>query len=164
MLGAPYGYGWYKVALRTPASGKTVCLVPGGGDRLAFFIDGKAAGVMGSGPGAEQELGLPLKRAEQTIVVLAENMGRFAGGAHMLDPKGVVDHVYEVKPVKLGKPTLERADASVAGGGGINVLSVQAPIHGVHQGDVTEPQRVTFHLSKRKYRVVMRIRPARTAA
>jgi hypothetical protein len=114
---------------------------------------------MGASPGAVQELDLPLKRAEQTIVVLAENMGRFAGGAHMLDPKGVVDHLYEVKPLKLGKPTLERADASVVGGGGINVLSVQAPIHGVHQGDVTEPQRVTFHLSKRKYRVVMRIRP-----
>jgi hypothetical protein len=156
-LGAPYGYGWYRIALRTPVGGKTEVTVPGGGDRLSFFIDGKPAGVMGLGPGAKPELGLPLKRAEQTIVVLAENMGRFAGGAHLLDYKGVVDHLYEVKPVKLSKPTLERIDSEA--GGGINVLSVQAPIHGVHQGDVTEPQRVTFHISKRRSRVVVRLKP-----
>ncbi|MDP1661326.1 MAG: beta-galactosidase [Phycisphaerales bacterium] len=156
-LGAPYGYGWYRVALRTPVGGKTTVAVPGGGDRLSFFVDGKPAGVMGLGPGAKHELDLPLKRAEQTIVVLAENMGRFAGGAHMLDYKGVVDHLYEVKPVKLGRPTLERIDSEA--GGGINVLSVQAPIHGVHQGDVTEPQRVTFHLSKRRSRIVLRLKP-----
>jgi hypothetical protein len=156
-LGAPYGYGWYRITLRTPVGGKTEVTVPGGGDRLAFFIDGKPAGVMGLSAGAKPELGLPLKRAEQTIVVLAENMGRFAGGAHMLDYKGVVDHLYEVKPVKLGKPTLERIETEA--GGGINVLSVQAPIHGVHQGDVTEPQRVTFHVSKRRSRVVMRLKP-----
>lgn len=160
VLGAPYGYGWYRITLRTPASGKTEVTVPGGGDRLAYFIDGKPAGVMGRGPGAKPDLGLPLKRAEQTIVVLAENMGRFAGGSHMLDSKGVVDHLYEVKPVKLGRPTLERVEGnSAGGGGGINVLSVQSPIHGVHQGDVTEPQRVTFHLSKRRSRVVMRLTP-----
>ncbi|HZW08179.1 MAG TPA: beta-galactosidase [Phycisphaerales bacterium] len=156
-LGAPYGYGWYRIALRSPANGKTDVLVPGGGDRLAFFIDGKPAGIMGLGAGARSELSLPLKRAEQTIVVLAENMGRFAGGAHMLDPKGVLDHLYEVKPVKLGRPTLERIESEA--GGGINVLSVQAPIHGVHQGDVTEPQRVTFHVSKRRSRVVLRLKP-----
>ncbi|MBY0308972.1 MAG: hypothetical protein K2Q09_09545, partial [Phycisphaerales bacterium] len=162
VLGAPYGYGWYKVTLRSPAAGRTLCTVPGGGDRLAFFVDGKAAGVMGKGPGAAADVALPLRRAEQTIVVLAENMGRFAGGSHLLDPKGVVDHLYEVKPVKLGRPTLERAadnGAGAGGGGGISVLSVQSPIHGVHQGDVTEPQRVTFHLGRRKDRVVMRLRP-----
>ena len=156
-LGAPYGYGWYKITLRTPVSGKTDCTVPGGGDRLSFFIDGKPAGVMGHGPGAKTDLGLTFKRTEQTIVVLAENMGRFCGGAHMLDFKGMLDHLCEVKPVKLGKPTLERIESEA--GGGINVLSVQAPIHGVHQGDVTEPQRVTFHVSKRRSRVVLRLNP-----
>lgn len=163
-LGAPYGYGWYKLALRSPAAGKIDCVVPGGGDRLSFFIDGKPAGVMGRGPGTKIELGLPLKRAEQTVVILAENMGRFAGGPHMLDPKGVLDHLYETKPVKLGKPTLEKVEKPSGGdgaqsGGGINVLSVQSPILGVHQGDVTEPQRITFHISKRRSPVLVRLKP-----
>ncbi|MFN6042597.1 MAG: hypothetical protein ACK46V_11915, partial [Phycisphaerae bacterium] len=102
-LGAPYGYGWYRFVLSNKKA--TSALVDPGiaGDRMHVFSDGKPVGLMGVGPGATPQLDVSLKKGEQTLVVLAENLGRFAGGMNVGEPKGLVDDLFTVSAIKLGK-------------------------------------------------------------
>ncbi len=150
-LGAPYGYGWYKLVLRGASAGRTELGWPHSADRLHLFLDGKPAGVIGRGPGASPTLGVTLRKREQTLVVLAENLGRFSEGAHMVDLKGCYGHAWELAPAKgVSKPQLVRETQ-------MPVLSLPGFIPGLHDGDVTEAQRVTWTLAKRRGPLVLRL-------
>ena len=136
-LGAPYGYGWYRLRLKNSSSGKTRLFAPGSGDRLHLFSDGTPAGVMGFGPVAQRTLSLGLKKPAQTLVVLAENFGRFSGGAHLGEPKGLASHLLEVEPVKVPAP-------KTVAGEPLEVLQFRTPLWEIRKGDVTSPQRITW--------------------
>jgi hypothetical protein len=148
-LGAPYGYGWYRLTLRSRSAGKAVVAWPQSGDRLHLFVEGKACGVIGGGPGASRTTALGLRKKEQELVVLAENLGRFAGGAHMTDLKGCFGHLWEVAPSRgVSRAQLNREAQ-------LPVLASAGFVPGLHDGDVTDAMRVTWEISKRRGPVLM---------
>jgi len=148
-LGAPYGYGWYRLTLRSRSAGKTVVAWPQSGDRLHLFLDAKASGVIGGGPGAVRTAALSLRKKEQQLVVLAENLGRFASGAHMADLKGCFGHLWEVAAARgVSRPQLKR-EAQVT------VLQHAGFVPALHDGDVTDAMRVTWEINKRRGPVLM---------
>lgn len=149
-LGAASGYGWYKVQFKPASGGKATVAWPRSGDRLHLFLDGHDSGVLGVGPAASRDLDLPLRRADHTLVVLAENLGRFDGGHRMAEPKGAWGHLMEVKPAKLAKPVLHRDDQIAA-------LETGGPLMGVHAGDMTDPVRASWAWEgKRKHPLLIR--------
>ena len=156
-LGAPYGYGWYRFALDNKKAG-SVQVDPGvAGDRLHVFSDGKPVGLMGVGPGATPQMDLGLKKGEQTVVILAENLGRFAGGMNVGEPKGLVDDLFSVSAIKLGK--LQRT-----AGTPVPLLAFKSPIWDVADGDASMSDRAgyTFKLAG-KQQVIVRISTPPTA-
>lgn len=147
-LGSPYGLGWYRLKLKNTSTRKATLMAPEGGDRLHVFIDGKRQGVIGAGPGAALSLAVSLERGEQTMCVLAENLGRPSGGSRLAERKGLYGHVLEVHASRLAKPTVEPGDP-------IDILSVQSPLWRVHEGDTTHPERITWALGAKKRDVVV---------
>ena len=141
--GSPYGLGWYRLRFKSAPSGRTRVLSPGSGDRLHMFLDGKEAGVVGVGPGAEPEAALGLKRTGHTLVVLAENLGRVSTGADLGNMPGLVSHLWAVKPFSAGRPAVKI-------GPPIDVLSWRSPLWDVHLGDATAPERLTWTLRHRR--------------
>jgi hypothetical protein len=102
-----HGYGWYRIALKGSSRGRV--LLPEGGDRLHLFRDGKLRAVLGNGPGATADpADLSLGG---TLVVLADNLGRFDGGWRLGERKGLPSHLHTVKNIQLpkGKTGKERA-------------------------------------------------------
>lgn len=153
-MGCPYGYGWYRVALKPAAAGKLRLMAPGSSDRLHVFLDGKPAGVMGVGPGADPELSLSVRKQPHTLVILADNMGRFSGGANLADRKGLVSDLFEVERLKVAKPKIARGQP-------LDILTFRAPLWDLSQGDTTGPDRLTWSLShKRKTPVIFTLGPA----
>ncbi len=139
LLGAPYGYGWYRVTFKPPSTKKGHVRCPHGGDRLHFFAEGKPVGVVGGGPGAAGEVSLPLHKGQQSVVVLADNLGRYAEGPHMGEAKGLCGHLWEAHEIRGGQ-------AKTVVGEPMDVLSFRSPLWEVRGGDATEPQRLTWSL------------------
>ncbi|MEO1716552.1 MAG: beta-galactosidase [Planctomycetota bacterium] len=143
-LGAPFGYGWYKIDVRSASARKPKALAPASRDRLHLFLDGEFQGIMGFGPGADHEpMPLPLKKGDHTLTVLAENLGRPSAGLSLDEPKGFLDHLFEVKPFKAGRHKIESGDP-------VNLLAFQSPLWNVRPGDVTRPDRLTWSFVHRK--------------
>ena len=106
--GAPSGYGWYRVKLG--ANGRTLCHAPRANDRLHMFIDGQRQELFGVGPGAHAGVfELRASKGSQTLVVLADNLGRFAEGNDLGQCKGLWGHIYQVKPMRGVKPKKREA-------------------------------------------------------
>lgn len=141
-LGSPFGYGWYRVTFKSAAAAKTALRFPQAGDRLHLFAEGDSLGVIGLGPGAKEEIAVPIKKGGH-LVVLAENLGRFSTGMHLGERKGVHGHAWECAEVKLGKPKIAHGDP-------IEVLSFVAPFWEVRVGDATHPDRITWLMTGRK--------------
>ncbi|HYF15191.1 MAG TPA: beta-galactosidase [Phycisphaerales bacterium] len=136
-LGVQSGYGWYRFALENERARKALLDFGRGGDRLHVYSDGRLVGIAGHGPGADRQIEVPLKKGPQTLVVLAENLGRFCAGVNLGEPKGVVDGVFEVQEIKPGK-------ASIHGASPLPLLGFRAPIWDVAEGDSTAPERLTI--------------------
>jgi len=142
-LGCAYGYGWYRLTLNNPAAHKARLLFPHAGDRLHIFADGKPAGVIGVGPGAAPDAPISLRKGSQQLVVLADNLGRFSGGANLGEGKGLFGEIYESVPVKTAKPRL-------VPGQPVGVLAFRAPLWELSDGDATSPDRLTWTLAHRR--------------
>jgi beta-galactosidase len=143
-LGTPYGYGWYKVALKNSASKKIKLIAPQISDRVSVYLDNEHIGVFGSGPGAQDMLTVSLKKGEQQLVMLADNMGRVDSGSDMTAHKGVFGHLIEQVPFKVAKPKIENGEP-------IEILGFRSPTFGLQIGDSTLPGRITWlfkHLKK----------------
>lgn len=153
VMGAPFGYGWYRLKLKSSSARKILVAAPHGGDRLALFLGGEATGLLGVGPGATHDTTLKLAKGEQTLVVLAENFGRFSAGTNLAEGKGLLGHLWEVQPARVAKPALQR-------GNPVDVLAFRAPLWDLHPGDVTDPQRLTWTLPHhRREGVLLRLNP-----
>lgn len=148
-LGCPSGYGWYRISFKSESTGKSSLAFPKGGDRLHLFLDGKAVAVSGVGPGAEPFGDISVKKGPHTLVILADNLGRFSAGNHLGESKGVIGDVLEVEPMKPGAPKLVR-------GKPIELLAWRAPLWEISEGDNTAVERLTWTLPhKGKMPVVM---------
>lgn len=142
-LGSPYGYGWYRLRFKSNLASKARLAVPHGADRLHLFIGGESIGILGFGPGASPDLPVSMKRGNTTVVILAENLGRLSGGIDLGEPKGVYGDLWQVEPVKTGKPAFKTADP-------VDVLSVRSPLFEVQPGDITHPERITWTIQHRR--------------
>lgn len=109
-LGCDFGYGWYRIALNQSDPHEPL-LAPAAGDRLHLFIDGTPRAVIGRGPGATDEP-LETKLRGQTLVVLADNLGRLNYGQYVgMDIKGLGEHIYPVRRRALPDVAAETTDA-----------------------------------------------------
>ena len=160
-MGAAYGYGWYRITMTNNGAKKLRIAWPAGGDRLHLFTGGEPTGLIGHGPEADDHAVLSLKKGEQHMVVLAENLGRLAGTTHIgqvkdgKDGRGCVGHALETVAMKIAKPTLAQGSPVDAG-------AIKGLLLGVHKGDTTEPDRVCFTIPhKKKTGVLVRIKATR---
>lgn len=148
-LGVPYGYGWYRLTPRESIA-KTEMAFPNAGDRLHIFSNGKRTALVGVGPGAETTTGLAMKEGS-SLVVLADNLGRFCEGSNLGEGKGLFGEVFAIKNINAGKPKLVQ-------GRPIEVLTVRAPLWELSDGDATSPERITWSVPhKKKTPVLMTI-------
>lgn len=141
--GSAYGYGWYRLIIRATSAKKPKVVAPQSADRLHFFADGEPIGVLGSGPGADREIHLPLKKGQRTFVVLAENLGRYSAGPSLGEPKGLYGHLWESVAFKSGRMSVVDAQP-------IDLLGFRSPLWNVREGDTTDPRRITWKFTHRK--------------
>ncbi|MHC5001787.1 MAG: beta-galactosidase [Planctomycetota bacterium] len=136
--GAPVGYGWYRFAVKVGSTGKKLLHLPGAADRIHLFIDGEPIALVGAGPGAEPgPVELRLTKGEHTMVALVDNLGRFGDGNDLLPPKGLYDHVYEVKELRTIKPKKQQADP-------INPFDLRGFIKGLALGQLSDSEQVVW--------------------
>src|SRR5690606_26047173 len=129
-LGAPYGYGWYRVSFQSPRPHKPHVMLPHAADRLQLWHNGQAAGVLGAGPAAATETTLQLNKGEHTLVGLAEIFGRWSDGPDLGGKYGWCGHAWAVSGFRIGKPKIEEGKL-------VEPLSFRTPLWRLHRGDVT---------------------------
>jgi hypothetical protein len=152
-LGSASGYGWYRLRLKSNINGKAHLAFPSAGDRLQVRLDGEMVGVVGYGPDATGILHIGVKKGTHTMVVLAENLGRFCGGVNLGESKGLYGDIWSVAALKVPKPSVKTAEP-------MDVLSFRTPIWGVQPGDLTLPDRLTWAFQhRRKTPIIMMIPP-----
>lgn len=143
-LGSPFGYGWYRIRIKSGDGKKHKILAPSSRDRLRLFLDGEDLGIMGFGPGASPEpMALTLTKSDHTLVVLAENLGRPDSGLTLREPKGLVEEFYIIKPFRAGRHTTVHADPT-------QPLATFKPLWHMRPGDTTYPDRIAWSFVHRK--------------
>jgi hypothetical protein len=142
-LGAPYGYGWYRVTFPATKPHRPHVMMPFAGDRLHLWHNGEFAGIAGVGPGASDDVTIQLSKADHTLVALAEGFGRWSDGPDLGGPHGWYGHAWAVTAFRIGKSRIEE-------GALVEPLSFRAPLWRVHRGDVTSPERLTWTFTHRK--------------
>ena len=111
-LGVHYGYVWYRLMVNSPRARKKNLFLPDCADRATIYVNGKLAGVWGSGQDAVRKpIPAGLKRGQNVITVLADNMGRIKIGARFGELKGLYGHIYDAKPLKTRKFKLTEAES-----------------------------------------------------
>jgi len=149
-LGVPFGYGWYRIGVDAPSARKVKAVFPFSRDRLHVFCDAKHIGIAGVGPAAVTEVPLSFKKGHQSVVILADNMGRFCEGSNLGEYKGLYGHAYAGAPIKVPTPKIVSAKP-------IEALGFRTPLWEVRTGDSTLPDRLTwtFH-HKRKTPLIIK--------
>lgn len=143
-LGAAAGYGWLRLKLRSSTSRSTQAGFFEAADRLHLFMDGASRGIVGAGPGGAQDvLALPLRKGEQKLTILVDNLGRGLEGGVRAERKGLYGHIHRIAPFKSGSPKLASESP-------IRILSAFSPLIGVEEHDVTDAQRLTWVFQHRK--------------
>lgn len=143
-LGVPAGYGWLKIELKNGATKKTNCAMLESADRLHLYMDEDPAMVVGDGPGAsERLLPLPLKKGEQTIGVLVDNLGRASDRSDLRRPKGLFGHIYAYKAFKAGSASTETGEP-------LDLLDHFKPMLNTYRGDKTSATRLSWSFMHRR--------------
>jgi hypothetical protein len=150
-LGCPVGYGWYRIRTEEEHAGNHTVDFGIGGDRLHVFIDGKFSTIAGVGPGASTQIDVSLGKEPHTLVVLADNLGRFSGGTNLGDRKGIINDIHVVKPLRAGKPVRQV-------GNPVPLLGFRAPLWDLSDNDTTVSDRLTWTFKgKPKGSVMIRV-------
>ncbi len=98
--GAPNGYGWYRVTVTSPRAVRKKLFLPRCEDRATIWLNGKRVGTWGRGPEARREpISIQLQRGENALTFLVDNLGRFSGGSHLGEFKGMQGHAYSATPI-----------------------------------------------------------------
>ena len=142
--GADFGYGWYRISLKLNAARKFNLMLPRGGDRLHLYHKGRLKQIVGLGPGAQpQPAAVSLPRGASDLVVFADNLGRFNYGPGLGERKGLADHLYHVKPIRLPKAELTQAPAA-------DPFEITGYVQNMQRGDRTLRPRYTYTLNHRR--------------
>ncbi len=142
-LGAPFGYGWYRLQFRSGSAKRHKIVAPESGDRLHLFLDEEYLGIVGVGAGAESTLPISLKKGAHSLVVLADNLGRYSSGDNLGEAKGLRGHLWDTAPFKAGRMRLVEEEP-------LELLSFRTPLADTRRGDVTHPVRATWQFMHRK--------------
>lgn len=142
-LGALHGYGWYRIQIKLSSGKRAKIMAPACEDRFQLLIDGAPAGVLGTGPGADQQLSISLRKGDRTLVVLADNMGHVCDGSNFEWRKGLCHGLFEVAQVKTGRP-------KVIEGFPLSPLNFRSPLFGVREDDQTHPHRICWTVQHRR--------------
>ena len=74
-------------------------------DRAHLFVDGSFSRIVGVGPAASHgPFDQSLAKGPHMMVVLVDNLGRFAEGNDLGDRKGLYGHLWEIKRLATVKP------------------------------------------------------------
>jgi len=93
--GAPTGYGWYRVTVASPRAVKKHLFLPRCDDRATVWLNGKRIGTWGRGPDAQREpMSAQLRRGDNELTFLADNLGRYSGGFRLGEAKGIWGDLY----------------------------------------------------------------------
>lgn len=141
-LGAPYGYGWYRLRFSSGSARKTRLMFPQAAHRLHLTLDGEPCGLVGVGPGAATTASVNLRKGQHTLVVLAENAGRVSCGADLGEATGLYGPAWEVEPMKVARPKLVPSDP-------VDILAFRSPLWKLHRDDRTDAQRLTWIVQHR---------------
>ena len=102
--GADYGYGWYRLLVDSDRAGRRNLFLPGCEDRALVYLNGTMAGLWGRGPEASRKpMPVNFRRGQNEIIFLVDNLGRHCYGAKLGEPKGIFGHLWDAKPLRLGK-------------------------------------------------------------
>lgn len=150
--GAPQGYGWYRIELKSTGTAKRLIHVPGGGDRLQFFLDGEPFGTFGGETAASfAPMEWKIGTGGHTLVVLAENAGRYWNGADLARPAGLTDHLYEVKAMRAVKPKILEAEP-------VDAFVLRGFIPGQVHGQLSDLQQARWEFTHaRKTPIVVQV-------
>jgi hypothetical protein len=150
-LGAPYGYGWYRLKIPSGSPRRIKLMFPQSAHRLHVIQDGEPIGIMGLGLNATTTLPVSLSKGSNTLVILAENAGRVSAGADLGEATGIYGHGWEVEPIKPAKPKLVPADP-------VDILAFRAPLWKMHRDDRSDAVRLTWTVQHRsKNPIIMEI-------
>jgi len=142
--GAPAGYGWYRVSIKSDAARKRSCIIPEAGNRMVLFLDGEPLGIVGPGPGAMgYRFDLKLTKGEHTLVGLADHLGRFSDGNDFGRMKGWFGHLYEVKSLRTSKPR-------VVEGQPVDPFRLRNFIMGQSRGRMLSDEQILWTFTHRK--------------
>jgi hypothetical protein len=110
-LGVHRGYVWYRLAWSEPRPRKRSLFFPGCEDRATVYLNGSFVGIWGRSEGAERRpISADVRRGENALVLLVDNLGRANFGWRLGEAKGLFDHVYEAKLMRIRKPKLKRVE------------------------------------------------------
>ena len=110
-LGIHYGYSWYRMIIPSPRPRKRQLFVPDCADRALLFLNGRHVGTWGHGPGAKRApIGVSLKKGDNVLTALVDNLGRYAYGPRLGEKKGLYGHIWDAKPLRVRKFRLKKAD------------------------------------------------------
>lgn len=142
--GAPVGYGWYQVKIKSNSARKHRVALPEAADRVHLYQDGSLLGVFGEGPHAQNgPFELSLGKGEVTLTALVDNLGRFADGNELNQPAGWYGHLQRVKSLRTSKPKIEDREP-------IDVFGVRGYLFGCALGQLSERQQVVWTFNHRK--------------
>lgn len=142
--GADYGYGWYRLLIRSSSARKLQLLAPQSADRLHLYEKGKFKTILGVGPGAsDSPIDWSTTKGEHELVFLADNLGRYNYGRDLGERKGLFGHLYAVTPLKLPKPAITQQPAA-------DPFALSGMVLNGRRGDRTVRARYTFTIDHRK--------------
>ncbi len=143
-LGVSSGYGWLRLRVARSSAKKVNAAFYEAGDRLHLYHDGDQVDIVGVGPGASGDIaGLSLKKREQTLTVLVDNLGRWSEGHGLGEPKGIYGPVFHAGPMRAGASKLETSAP-------LSPLEFRSPVFGIESHDRTDPERLTWRITHRK--------------
>jgi hypothetical protein len=105
------------------AGGRTRIMLPHAADRLHLYLNGRALRLVGVGPGSKQgAFEVSFEKGAQTLVALADNLGRFCEGNDLGRRSGLFGHIYAVKEI--------RGKAKITTGKAVSAFALRAFIEG----------------------------------
>lgn len=111
-LGVNYGYLWYRIDIVQNKPRRRRLYLPECADRASLYLDGALVGIWGTGEGATRKpISVNLKKGSNTLVVLADNLGRYSSGPRMDQEKGLYGHIYDARAIRPGKWKIKPADS-----------------------------------------------------
>lgn len=110
-LGIHHGYVWYRLVWSEPRPRTRSLLFPGCEDRATVYLNGAFAGTWGrSEDAARRPISAAVKRGENVLTLLTDNLGRANCGWRLGEAKGLFKDVYDAKVTRVRKPKLRRLD------------------------------------------------------